>query len=190
MPYHHGDLRNAILRAAADAIEREGPGGLSLRALARAVGVSHTAPRHHLGDKRGVLTALASQGYRSLTEDITAANETGLLEAGVAYVRFADQHPGHFAVMFRPDLVDQTDAELGHAISSLEAALRSGVRAPAGARGPSKGEGDVSGASLARAAWSIAHGFATLARNGNFPQASGENLTDLARDTLRHLAVR
>jgi AcrR family transcriptional regulator len=202
MPYHHGDLRDAILTAAAAAVDRGGPSSLSLRALAREVGVTHTAPRHHFGDKRGVLTALAAQGYRQLAERILDANRAGnFLEAGVAYVEFALQQPAHFQVMFRPDLVDGEDADLRAALDDLYAALSAGVRAFApslgGAAGTvgSAGSGATStrpphdpGRSLALAAWSLAHGFATLAHSGNFPHDPGQDVSDLARDTLRHLS--
>ena len=52
-PYHHGDLRRAVLAAAVEAITESGPAGLSLRDLARRAGVSHAAPAHHFGDKAG-----------------------------------------------------------------------------------------------------------------------------------------
>ena len=63
-PYHHGNLRRALLDAALESIAAAGPAALSLRELARRVGVSHAAPAHHFGDKAGLLTALATEGYR------------------------------------------------------------------------------------------------------------------------------
>src|SRR5215213_11204294 len=63
-PYHHGDLPRALLEAAVQAIAEVGPAAVSLRDLARRVGVSHAAPAHHFGDKRGLLTAVAAEGYR------------------------------------------------------------------------------------------------------------------------------
>jgi AcrR family transcriptional regulator len=184
MSYHHGGLREAIIDAAAEAIEREGVAALSLRALARQVGVTHAAPRHHFGGKRGVVTALAAQGYRRLAADVRRANDAGsLLESGVAYTEFARTHPAHFSVMFRPDMVDTGDPELVAALDELYAALSSGVRAFAGTGGGAPADVE----SLARAAWSIAHGFATLARSGNFRLGPGQSEADLARETLRHL---
>lgn len=185
MAYHHGDLREAILAAAAAAIARDGVASLSLRALARDVGVTHTAPRHHFGDKRGVLTALAARGYRRLAARVRTANEQGsFLDAGVAYVEFALADPASFQVMFRPDLVDQEDRELRTALDELYDALTSGVRAFGEGREAGASGADVR--SVAAAAWSMAHGFATLALSGNFgPDA---DLTNLARQTLRHLS--
>jgi AcrR family transcriptional regulator len=192
MAYHHGALREAILDAAADAIEREGVAALSLRALAREVGVTHTAPRHHFGSKRGVLTALAAQGYRLLAADVRRANEQGdFLESGVAYTEFSRTHAAHFSVMFRPDLVEQDDEELRAALDDLYAALTGGVRTYAGSPQAEESAGgpvDVDVASLALAAWSMVHGFATLARSGNFRLEEGQTEADLARRTLQHLS--
>ena len=103
-PYHHGDLRRALLAAAVEMIAEAGPAALSLRALARRTGVSHAAPAHHFGDKAGLLTAVAAEGYRLLAAALRDAYErTGsFLEVGVAYVRFALEHQPYFEVMFRP----------------------------------------------------------------------------------------
>src|SRR5687768_417739 len=63
-PYHHGDLHEALLRAAEAILEREGFAGLTLRAAAREAGVSHAAPTHHFGDMTGLLSELAALGFR------------------------------------------------------------------------------------------------------------------------------
>jgi AcrR family transcriptional regulator len=68
VPYHHGDLRRAILDAAVESISAHGSTALSLREVSRRAGVSHAAPIHHFGDKAGVLTALAAEGYELLAE--------------------------------------------------------------------------------------------------------------------------
>ncbi|MEV6629611.1 TetR/AcrR family transcriptional regulator [Actinoplanes sp. NPDC051470] len=106
-PYHHGDLRRALLTEAAVAIEESGVAKLSLRDLARRAGVSHAAPTHHFGDKAGLLTALAVEGYHRLAAELGAAES--FLDGGVAYVRFAVTHRAHFEVMFRPDLYHASD---------------------------------------------------------------------------------
>lgn len=117
-PYHHGDLPNALRRAAADVIEERGLGGFSLREVARRAGVSHTAPAHHFGDVRGLLTSLAEEGLQAL-HDVTAeaaASTTDpvarLSAIGVAYVELARSHPAHCQVMFRTDIVDTDDPRL------------------------------------------------------------------------------
>lgn len=110
--YHHGDLRNALLEAADALLEEKGLGGLTLRACARAAGVSHAAPAHHFGDIKGLLSALAERGYKRLTSMLNEALAAvagdlheEMLATAQAYVEFAERYPEHFRIMFRSDLV-------------------------------------------------------------------------------------
>src|SRR6185503_1752884 len=75
-PYHHGDLRDALLKAAERVLERDGLPGLTLRAVAREAGVSHAAPTHHFGDLSGLLSELAAIGFRRFNEAMIAAGRT------------------------------------------------------------------------------------------------------------------
>jgi AcrR family transcriptional regulator len=185
-PYHHGNLRRALLAAAVEAVEESGPAGLSLRDLARRAGVSHAAPAHHFGDKAGLLTALAAEGYHLLATALDRARaETGsLLEVGVAYVRFAVEHRAHFEVMFRPDLYNREDPELAAARERAAGALRAGLDTlpdrPAGEQGRLAG----------LAAWSIVHGFATLWRGGALPPEVGKDPEAASRAVIRRLFDR
>jgi AcrR family transcriptional regulator len=110
----------------AQAITESGPTGVSLRDLARRAGVSHAAPAHHFGDKAGLLTALAAEGFDLLADTLSAAQQrTGqFLEVGVAYVGFAVEHRAHFEVMFRPDLYHADDPAVRAAEARADAALR------------------------------------------------------------------
>ncbi|MFI7087434.1 TetR/AcrR family transcriptional regulator [Streptomyces anulatus] len=177
--YHHGDLRRVILDAALDVIATNGSGALSLRDLARRAGVSHAAPAHHFKDRTGLLTAVAAEGYALFADALAGAPD--LRERGVAYVRFAATHPAHFQVMFQPDLHRTDDPDLLAARVRATEALRAGVAdlPPAG-----RGEDDrLAGV----AAWSLAHGFATLLLSGNLsdamegrdPEAAFRSLTGL-----------
>jgi AcrR family transcriptional regulator len=163
-PYHHGDLRRALLTAAAEVIAEQGPSHLSLRDVARRAGVSHAAPAHHFHDKAGVLTALAAEGYDRLgaaLEDALAVRPLDLKELGVAYLRFAADHPAHFEVMFRPDLYHRDDPNLLAARARTGELLRAGLDAvPRSRRGHDQ---DMAGL----AAWLLAHGFASLWRSGS-----------------------
>ncbi|MEU3747902.1 MULTISPECIES: TetR/AcrR family transcriptional regulator [Streptomyces] len=160
--YHHGDLRQSVLAAALDVIAAEGPGALSLRDLARRAGVSHAAPAHHFKDRTGLLTAIATEGYDLLAATLAGTPE--LRERGVRYVRFATDHPAHFQVMFQPGLLRADDPELLAARERASAELRAGVA----------GLPDVPDARTAGiAAWSLAHGFATLVLTGNVEAALG-----------------
>ncbi|MFE6978435.1 TetR/AcrR family transcriptional regulator [Streptomyces sp. NPDC057682] len=163
--YHHGDLRRAALTAALDVIRTEGPAALSLRDLARRAGVSHAAPAHHFKDRAGLLTAVAAEGYTLFADALAEAPD--LRERGVRYVRFAAEHPAHFQVMFRPDLYRTDDPHLLAAKDRATAELRAGVSAlPA----PTPEDARLTGI----AAWSLAHGFATLLLSGNLDAAVGD----------------
>ncbi|HYJ54360.1 MAG TPA: TetR/AcrR family transcriptional regulator [Mycobacterium sp.] len=153
--YHHGDLKAAILGQAAELVAERGADRVSLRELARAAGVSHAAPTHHFGDRRGLFTALAAQGWRKLAAALAQARpEFG--DAALAYVQFAIDHPGHYEVMFDRSLVNPDSAELVAAQHAAGAELASGV----GTLDDSRAKEDPEAAALA--AWSLVHGFAML----------------------------
>ena len=102
-PYHHGDLRRALVHAARKIMETEGPLGLSLRAVAREAGVSPAAPYHHFRDKAELLAAVAKEGFEDLGHAMAAARdaepEDALTAMGVAYVVFARENPTMYRVM-------------------------------------------------------------------------------------------
>lgn len=165
-PYHHGDLRRAVLDAAVEAITEAGPASLSLRDLARRAKVSHAAPAHHFGDKAGVLTALAAEGFDMLADTLLATQQlTGdFQEVGVAYVRFAIENRAHFEVMYRPDLYHPEDPAVRAARSRAGTALYAG--ADTVAHRPRDVDLRVAGV----AAWSLVHGFASLWLHGSLPE--------------------
>ncbi|MFD1214865.1 TetR/AcrR family transcriptional regulator, partial [Arthrobacter sp. GCM10027362] len=175
--YHHGDLRRTIIGAAVEAITESGPAALSLRELARRAGVSHAAPAHHFGDKAGLLTAVAVQGFELLADALAEARRhTGdFLDVGVAYVGFAVGHPAHFDVMFRPELYRGDDPELLAAKARAGEALYGGAAAFAA---PEPGPGIQE---TALAAWSLVHGFATLWLSGSRPPGLPEHPQAAAR---------
>ncbi|WP_102141511.1 TetR/AcrR family transcriptional regulator [Mycobacterium hubeiense] len=153
--YHHGDLKAVILAEAAALVAERGADGVSLRELARAAGVSHAAPAHHFTDRRGLFTALAAEGFRLLADALAGARPD-FLDAALAYVRFAVNHPGHYAVMFDKSLYDSADPELVAAEAAAGAELRAGV----GTLDDPRAKADPQAAALA--AWSLVHGFSLL----------------------------
>ncbi len=153
--YHHGDLKAVILAQAADLVAERGADGISLRELARAAGVSHAAPAHHFTDRRGLFTALAAEGWRLLAAELAEARPE-FIDAALAYVRFALDHPGHYAVMFDRSLVNPEDPGLVAAVSAAGTELAQGV----GTLGDDRAIGDPQAAALA--AWSLVHGFSLL----------------------------
>jgi AcrR family transcriptional regulator len=156
--------------ALAAAVLEVGPGAVSLRELARRAGVSHAAPAHHFGDKRGLLTAFAAEGHRLLAQALgQASTSTGgdFAAIGLAYIHFAVEHRAHFEVMFQPELLRMEDPELLEAAQHSSSYLRAGAAAePATAT-----TGDLEAVMIG--AWSLVHGFATLWLTGNIPPELG-----------------
>ena len=173
--YHHGNVREEALRAALDVIAESGTAAVSLRELARRVGVTHGAAAHHFGDKTGLLTALASEGFRRLADALQAAwDEHGDFgQVGVAYVRFAVEQPAYFDVMFRPELYRADDPEVLEARLASGAVLYRSAEQVADAAG-----GDTAVAGVA--AWAYVHGIATLWRDGNLPPGLADDPVGLA----------
>jgi AcrR family transcriptional regulator len=104
-PYHHGDLRRALVDAARRLLEAEGPTALSLRAVAREAGVSPAAPYHHFKDKAELLDAVAQEGWEMLEQFMAEAKSSThgrqqLTALGIAYVCFAREHPALYRVMY------------------------------------------------------------------------------------------
>jgi AcrR family transcriptional regulator len=181
-PYHHGDLRAALVEEAVRAIAEGGPSVLSLRDVARRVGVSHAAPKHHFGDKAGLLTAVAAEGFRLLGNELREAYDqsSDFVDLAVAYVDFALRRRPYFEVMFRPDLQRTADAELTEARERVQALLYASVSPP---REASEEEGLIAFV----AAWALVHGLATLMVSGNLPAALGTEPERLTRAVVRSL---
>jgi AcrR family transcriptional regulator len=178
--YHHGDLRRALIRAAVETIGEVGAAAMSVREVARRAGVSHTAATYHFGDKAGLLTAVATEGYRLLGDALAAAHEEhrSFLEVGVAYVRFAADHRAHFEVMFQPALYHGDDRALQDARRATAALLYRTADA------------DEDQVVAGVAAWSLVHGLATLWLNGNLPPLLGDDPQAIARRVAAHLRPR
>ena len=108
--YHHGDLRAALVKAAAAQIERGGYENLSLRELAESLGVSRAAPYRHFADRRALLAAVAAEGFDRLTaihRNATGKTPQGrLAAAGRGYLAFAAERPQMFRLMFVSDLLN------------------------------------------------------------------------------------
>ncbi|GAA0537272.1 TetR family transcriptional regulator [Saccharopolyspora erythraea NRRL 2338] len=174
--YHHGDLRRTILDAAAAAIAESGPASWSLRELARRAGVSHAAPAHHFGDKTGLLTDLAAEGFGLLADALADAGDD-FVDVGLAYVRFAVDHRAHFEVMFQPDLYRTDDPRVTAARDRAGHVLEEGVRQV-------QGEHERT---TELAAWSLVHGFASLWISGALSESANGDPEASARPVLRRL---
>jgi AcrR family transcriptional regulator len=168
-PYHHGDLREGLLRAAETILDRDGIGALSLRAVAREAGVTHAAPRHHFGDLTGLLTALAASGYVRLREGSLAQAEAAgpnprsrLIASGRGYVAFARAHPGLLQLMLRSERLDWSALALSDAAAAAFALLTPRDAQRSGQPQPSAFDSLV----LAIERLALVHGLATLLVDG------------------------
>ncbi|MCW5709998.1 TetR/AcrR family transcriptional regulator [Shinella sp.] len=163
--YHHGDLRDTLIRAADELLAERGLEGFTLRETARRAGVSPAAPSHHFGGTAGLLTEVAALGWAELARRLAIAGDTGstaerLKAQGVAYVRFAVEFPGRFHLMFRHDMLLRDQPSLDRATGEAWNALERTVRA---LRGQKEGEElDAEGEAMLIGIWSTAHGFAHL----------------------------
>jgi AcrR family transcriptional regulator len=156
--------------AAVDSIGEAGLAALSLRRVAARAGVSHTAAAYHFGDKAGLLTAIAVEGYRRLGDELDAASRNGgFLDVGVAYVNFAVTNRAYFEVMFRPEVHHREDDELRQA-RTRTAEMLYGTKAPT-----------TQQLADGVAAWALVHGLATLWLDGNLPPQLGDDPTTVTR---------
>ncbi|MFT3776344.1 MAG: TetR/AcrR family transcriptional regulator [Minicystis sp.] len=190
--YHHGDLRRALLDAAIGILTKEGVHALTLREVARRVGVSQAAPYHHFADKEAILAAVAEEGFVELNQamvearDAAGAKPTARLRAmGCGYVRFAVAHPAHFRVMFvqmcdvpkHPSLQVAADRAFETLLESITAGQKAGIVR----------RGDP--IELSVLAWSTVHGLSMLWIEGaihdptDFPR-SIDDLAEAAADML------
>lgn len=136
--YHHGDLRNALIQTAIALLPKYGVAGLSMRAVAKAAGVSHAAPYRHFRDKTDLLESVAISGYYRLEEACQAAQRRNrdrpqqqLFEAGMGYLSLVVEHPEMAHLMFSGMLSQEIgDKALSQAIAegSLAKIIENGKR--------------------------------------------------------------
>ncbi len=174
-PYHHGDLRSALLAAAEQELVERGVEAFSLRSVAKRAGVSHAAPAHHFGDTGGLLTALAADGLRRFVgfqfrrEALGAPDPVSqMVGAGLGYIDFVLEHPALFRLIFTSARIDRDDAEFRSASRVSYQHLLAVTRAAGGT------EADIP------AVWAGAHGLADLLMSGQLPSLS--RLGQPARD--------
>ncbi len=167
-PYHHGDLRSALITAGRELLAENGPKGFTLRACARRAGVSHAAPAHHFPTAGDLLAEIAATGFddltasmRRLAEQAAAADAAGrLIGLGRGYVAFALANRAVFQLMFRRDAFSADNEHFAAAARGAYACLVEGVDALLPHAGPSE-----RGLAVDRS-WSLVHGFSTLVIEG------------------------
>ena len=194
--YHHGDLKNALIKAGVEILAKDGVGGLSLRKVALKAGVSHSAPYAHFVDKQALIAAISTEGFRQLYERVSTVAEEyktkpprQLVEAAWAYVQFALDDRDRFKVMFSgvlekgkayPEFVAETQKNFQLVKMIVEANQASGVLRS----GPS----DLA----ALSAWGIIHGFVMLLLEGQISHSVLEqkSLRELVEFQLEQIMMK
>lgn len=174
-PYHHGDLRRALLEEASVVLEEAGPDAISMRELARRLSVSHAAPGHHFAGRADLLQELAAEGYRQLADALegamTGERESWLRETGRAYVRFALANPQRYRLMFTTGITRGCGEGLSFESSRAYIALLTSVYGDLSHLDPDDyqlGAGELR-------SWSLVHGAVMLWIDGQLQQSTTED---------------
>lgn len=190
-PYHHGDLRQALIDAATELLREGGPEALSLRAAARKAGVSQTAPYRHFKDRRELVAGVAQAAFVRMGDQIGRAvheGERGLpaLRRGMAaYIHFAQEHSAEYRVMFGAELARRDDLpQLDETALGVFGILRNGIERLQ--QGGFLGKGDPG--LMAITAWATLHGLAMLSLDGQ-TDVTGHSVTSLV-DAASDLLLR
>jgi AcrR family transcriptional regulator len=194
--YHHGDLKNALIKAGVDILAKEGVSGLSLRKVASKAGVSHSAPYSHFADKQALIAAISTEGFRQLYERVNSVAEEfktkpsrQLVEVAWAYVQFAMDDRDRFKVMFSgilekereyPEFVSEAQRNFQLVKMIVETNQAAGVLRS----GPS----DL----VALSAWGIIHGFVMLLLEGQISHTVLDqmSLRDLVEFQLEQIMLK
>lgn len=178
--YHHGDLKNALIKAGVEILAKEGVGGLSLRKVAQRAGVSHSAPYAHFPDKQSLIAAISTEGFNQLYAELGAAisphsksPKKQLLEGSQAYVRFALKNSDTFKIMFSgvlekekdyPSFVEISSKTFKLVVEVVQACQNAGVLPTAPAN------------LMAVSVWGQIHGIVSLALEGQISHSVLEKI--------------
>ena len=169
--YHHGNLREALIKAARELIKEKGPGGFTFADAARSAGVSPAAPYRHFRDRDALMADVAREGFQRFEAMLTTGWNGGKPDAmtafnnvGKAYLAFARAEPAYYAAMFELGLPPNLNAELRAASDRAFAVLRTAADGvvtllPAAKRPPTL--------MMSLHIWSMAHGIASLFGRGD-----------------------
>ena len=183
--YHHGNLKEALISAGLETLSEQGVEGLSLRNVAKKIGVSHTAPYNHFPDKQALLAAISTAAHEQLHQIILDAFEKSkntpaiiIPDVAWAYLQFALNNPSKFKLMFSGALEEETRHPDFVAISQKSIALLEEIIVFC----QKAGQLDSGGIEMnAIRLWSLVHGFTYLVLENQFPEkySKGDNLRNL-----------
>lgn len=173
-PFHHGNLRQALVDAAIELLDSQDVAGTTLRAVAAFAGVSHAAPANHFKDRRALLTEVATIEFSRLRASIqNALSERGLTDKerisvfSEAVVRYALKHPNRYELLWRKELVDHEDPGLLSVMDSIYDSLCAEIRSAT-----QNTAFDVH--TFAVSIWSMTHGYVALRLSGMFEEFEDE----------------
>jgi AcrR family transcriptional regulator len=187
--YHHGNLREALIRAALELIAQKGPAGFTFAEAARWAGVSPAAPYRHFRDRDELLADVARRGFEQFATALERAWDGGKPEpfaaferVGKAYLEFARTEPSYYSAMFEAGVPLEISAELSAAGDRAFGVIRTASeklieRMPAGKRPPAL--------MMALHIWSLAHGIASLFGRGD----AGRRKLPMSADELLEAGV-
>ncbi len=178
--YHHGNLREELLHCAFKMLESDGADAITIRAVARAAGVAHSAPINHFPSKKALLTSLAASINHALAEEVANALTTETMtypevirSFANTVVEYALKHPNRYRLLWRRDLLDDDDSELNAAMERIYGLLMEKLMKNTRVR-------KTSLETRAIALWSMVHGYVTMRLDGNFI-AKNDEITGLPR---------
>jgi len=185
--YHHGDLKNALIKAGTEILASEGLGGLTLRQVAKQAGVSHAAPYAHFKDKQALIAAISTEGFKQLHSQIESVKKTYgaepgtlLIETAWAYVQFALNEPDRFKLMFSsalekekeyPDFVEISQNNFWQLVDIVKLCQQANVL--------NEGDSDL----IALSVWGTVHGFVSLLIEGQISH------TVLEKGSLKEILI-
>ena len=169
--YHHGNLKEALVRAALELIAEKGPAGFTFADAARWAGVSPAAPYRHYRDRDALIADVARRGFDIFAAALAKAWDDGkpdVLPAferlGRAYLAFARKEPAYYSAMFEAGVAPDSDPELRTVSDSAFAVLRAAAEKLV-ALMPAKGRPPA--LMVALHVWSMTHGIASLFGRGD-----------------------
>lgn len=183
-PFHHGNLRTALLDASMELLDKDGPDGVTIRAAARATNVSHAAPVNHFRDKRALLTSLSIQLFDAVFEEIEKLTPTSegdpvemIAATAETLIDYGLKHPNRYHLLWRRDLVDNEDPNLQTSMDRIYDRLIERIQTLPGSN-------PFDHDTIAIALWSLVHGYVSLRFDGNLEQK-----TDVVSGKRRKTAI-